>query len=678
MCNSGESKIELQYAVSQGGILISLKAADKVYYQSLVSTYETMNWAGCIPNGEYQLMSFSEKPVQVSYTLKVNEKIIRNYENMKSINSQNYQFSLPIVPKVIFSYLDTVTYINQYISIQPIHLGTEICEEYSLSDTSVLPGSFSLDKLTGKISGTPTNPSKIMVYVNCLVLFEVVSVSSCTISTRSCPRNSVPFSVIINSGSQGNEKIRVSLKDDKEMEQFMVNGMLPSKEIFYSYCYSPNGYALALSSSDGVWPTDSTVKTIINGIQMTHSTIITETNSIPSNNIEIWKYSNVYVENWYRIETSWQEYLIDNFPARTESVKTYYFKRNFYFSGDKDMMYYVLNIKHDGGIVIYVNGEIVHRYKVANGWGPNTAPLDNDGFDGPARFLTFNLKNGLNTISAEVHTNNQGSEVFSITISYIKDISQCNVVSSLNMAMYFDNPGEETATNYMNIIDGNILNKYTATAATNKLGFFFNRFTSYPANRLDYFVPIGCAGRDWLSVKLGSAYYNRAISGTNLSPFVSPYIDYTEMYKTFNFDIPYSVLTNSDRADPYFMYSTDFSNKQSVQAIYFDVVSRGGECSPSTHSAEIRLLACKPSYCLPTLEVQKFGYEGTIEENKCLNSDDVIKYQCNKNGKWISISDESICSKRNKVIYRINGYLYKYGSCTEFRDIGRSVNDSSQ
>lgn len=627
----------MEYEALQG-VIVTLRSNSKSYYQYNSNIFDVISWTGCVPKGEYQLILYSQYKSQISYSLKVNGTLINNYFNPRLIDEYKYIFSVPYVPKAKFYYPKTDIKVGQYVLISPVHTGTLLCDEYLLSD-GTLPSELSLNKNNGNIEGIPLQPSNEQVKISCKSLEIIVGNTNIVISIEVCPENSVPFSIVVKSGNTETDKLDITLEDSDSIELFSLRGILPSKQYFSSYCYFSKEYKLVLNSRSIQWPKETIVKTIIDGIETTYNSTQEIVESIESNDNEKWEYSNSYVKCWNEAKTSWMRYAIGSFPNRELSSNTYYFKRNFYFTVDRDIMYYILNIKHNGGVVIYVNKKIVHRYKIENDWGYTTSPLDNIGFDGKIRLLTYNLKNGINSIAVELHSDLKGDEVFSLKISIEKDDSQCKELSYPSMTMYYDNQGyydNNYDERYMYIIDGSLYLKYTLESQSNKIGFWFEANNSFPINRFDYFVPGGSDGRNWKSVSIYSVYYDRAVTGIS-NPPTSQY--YTKI-KDDTLDIP--VYSNKESNIPYYMFSLDFYSIQGMQAIYFEIKSNTIGISYSyTHAAELRLQACKPNYCLPTDKVPIYGYEGAIENVILANV--MVAYGCNRSGEWVEVEHESTC-----------------------------------
>lgn len=649
-CLDYEFKLELELQQLGSGLSISIKSNANIFFQYIANTfYEKVNWTGCLSKGNYQLILYSIRKEQMSYKLKIDGKEIRKYENLDFNNEQIYDFSLPLEKKFTFHYPDTTSLVNQYVGVYPIHSGDQVCDKYSLSNSESNASGFTVDEKTGRVQGRSATPISVLLQVNCLVQNTIIGTTSAPIIITGSCRNSVPFSVIINSGSAESDKLSILLKSNENVEFISRKGMLPSKQHHYSFCYGSNKYTLTLSSSSGVWPVGSTVTTIISGTETIYNSAQTITNTIDANDIEKWEYSTTDNRDWYKIETTWNRFAIGTFPERRTGTYSIYFKRNFYFSGDKSILYYILNIKHNGGVAVYVNEMLVHTFKLPKNWVYGTPSSDTNGYNGAVRLLTYNLRNGLNKIAVELHSIVRGNEIFSLTISFEKDLSQCKVVSFPSMVMYYNHAGyQNPVEGFRNMLDGNLITKYTPESSTNQIGTWFAKDTNYPVNRLDYFVTQGCIGRDWRTVALGYTNYDKGGSGTGegSDPRLALSGNHLSQLTTVVFDIPNLETSGEVNSGPYFMYSQDFINKMSVQSLFFDITPRNsGGCSGAVHSAETRMLACKPNYCLPTVELPKFGYEGTIEEINCIHSESKIIYECNKYGKWIAKSDTSVCSK---------------------------------
>lgn len=617
--------------------MISLRSTSVSYYEYVSNIFERVNWIGCIPSGEYQLILYSDEPVQVSYTMKIKGNVIRKYYNPKLISEEKYSFSTPITPKIIFNYPNTQLIIGQYVSISPKHTGAMICDKYSLFET-LLPNGLVINQETGSIEGIPTTVTETSSYISCEVNERIIGVVSAFISIIGpCPSKSVPFSIVINSGSVKGDKLSIVYTDNRDMEMFSLNGVISSQTIYYSYCYSAEGYKISISNSNE-WPTGLSITTYINNAKKIYESPQIISQNISSNDIELWEYTTSDVTNWYKTETAWSRYAIGNFPLRQNSHRSWYFKRNFYFNGDKSLMYYILHIKHNGGMVVYVNGEVVHRFKVENGWRHNTVPMDTYGFTGQVKILTYNLRNGINTIAAVIYSS-IGQEVFNITISYEKGISECREVSLSDMTRFYEDIGWSSEEQIDKLLNGNIIDKYGSNRSKYTIGLLFNSNINYPVNRLDTFVANDCPGRDWWTIKVSSMYFDRANNGTNAVP-----MNYVSLIATLQLDNP----VTGNRNDPYFMYSLDFKNIEGHQATHFDITNRGeGGCAGMAIS-ELRMHSCKPSYCNPTEKVAQSGYEGTIEEIKCFHSSNKIKYRCNNKGNWVAESDETICETKSE------------------------------
>lgn len=670
LCKSDEHKIELEYGALGRGLQISLMSGTLRYYQNIVYNSKSLSWMGCVENGEYELFLKTVNSVQITLILKVNGRVIRNYFNPRLLEELKYTFSTPLKQISVFSYPNIEMNVNQYVSISPIHTEGVLCEEYSCS-SDLSKYSLTFNKFNGNIEGILKQSLNIIVKVNCKVKGEIIGLTSVTLSIRECPSNTMPFSVIINSGMVNSDQLIVKLENKNGLEIFHQSGLFPLRRIYYSYCYSSDGYKLILDSKNNEWPSESTVKTVIGGITKTYNSIQELVDTTLLKDIEKWEYSSSFVEHWYQTETEWRTYQIGEFPNRSDMSRTFYFKRDFYFTVDWDVMYYVLNIRHNGGVVIYVNKVIVHRYNIQNEWGSKTLPLNNNEYEGKIRLLTYNLRNGINKIAVELHSGVGGAEVFSLKISTEKDASQCEKVSFPSMILYYDQIGYNENgfdERYMYINDENLYKKYTILTKSNKLGFWFKPNSSYPVNRLDYYVPNDCSDRDWKEVKIYSLFYERLSTGLDNPPDPR----YYSTLRKFELDTP--SYEDFDRKNPYFMYSSDFSSSDSMQAMYLEIKSKTeGGFKTETSVAELTMFACKPAYCLPTEKVPLFGYEGITEDIKCLYSQEEITYLCSRSGEWEAIVDENICRKSSNNFYRYKKMLFFFIRFIN-RNIGRTNN----
>lgn len=613
-------------------MIVTLKS-DEIYLHYVSNINEKVNWKTCVPKGSHKLSIVSPNVVQMEYTLKVDDEIIMKYYNPKFIGDYIYSFTLPVLRKVIFSYPNSVIYVNQKVSIQPNHDGLLLCDEYSVFDSN-LPDGLVINRESGNIEGSPTATIKSRINVKCYLSKALMAVTNAAISVEACV-NSVPLSIVINSGEFDAEKMVISLTSPENVKFLSIGGMLSSKAVFYSFCLSSTNASLALGTLGGQWPSGASVLVRINNDETKYEEKKTVTISSKLSDFEKWQYSKSYTVGWVNDKMQWPK--METFPDR--STTTTYFKKDFYYFGDENTMYYLLNLKHKGGVVIYVNGQIVHIYKVQNEFSEATDPLDNIAFSGEIRLLTYNLNIGLNRIAVELHCTVKEKEDFALSISVETDYNQCKTVSSPDMKMYYSNEGL-TNEKYGKMIDGKILEKYSVSESSKKVGLWFKTNYNYPINRIDYFVSNDCPNRDWWVVGANSVHLNRDNNGADTPPR-----QYYTQIKSIQYD---NTLTTADedRSDPYFMYSQELPNVESMQALYLEITPRNGtsKCLTGVQTAEVRLLSCKPKFCLASEKVAKFGYEGTIEEVGCLYKPNKIKYKCNKQGKWIAIDDESVCS----------------------------------
>lgn len=91
---------------------------------------------------------------------------------------------------------------------------------------------------------------------------------------------------------------------------------------------------------------------------------------------------------------------------------TFYFRKEFEFNGDPEDTELFLQTVIDDGVVIYLNGEELHRIRMDDPYDHGTRAEDSVGnarYEGPFNVPTEHLRQGRNVISAEVHQVSSGS-----------------------------------------------------------------------------------------------------------------------------------------------------------------------------------------------------------------------------------------------------------------------------
>lgn len=96
----------------------------------------------------------------------------------------------------------------------------------------------------------------------------------------------------------------------------------------------------------------------------------------------------------------------------TLGADTFYFRKEFEFNGDPAKTELILQTVIDDGVVIYLNGEELHRLRMDDPYDHGTRAEDSVGnarYEGPFNVPVDHLKQGRNVISAEVHQSSGGS-----------------------------------------------------------------------------------------------------------------------------------------------------------------------------------------------------------------------------------------------------------------------------
>ncbi|KAK8812269.1 hypothetical protein WA158_007503 [Blastocystis sp. Blastoise] len=364
-------------------------------------------------------------------------------ENADSWNQYKFLFTEPAVPSA-----DPYEFAIAEMTLSAINLNTIQVPALSFSSTtftgyvgvpfpevtpsSSLWGNFGIrpalslpleiDTSTGSIRGTPNTVIPSSTYV--ITAYDPLGMQGTamiTLSVSLCQAPKILFSVLIHSGTAGNEQ-GFTLYNKNGVQLMTKTGFTNGQDSYFPFCEDADVYSLKVTDSGG------------DGWDTGYFRILLEDNSlilggslgngesektfpisvgyvIPPVNTE-WKYLNsgsAASSGWNTVsfsDTTWKQAM----PSAFESAvgNTQYFRKTFTISSLDSYASAVFNIKTKYGIVVYINGEEQYRYNMPTGTvSYNTyasSEKSESSYVGSSMSISFgNIINGNNVLAIEVH-----------------------------------------------------------------------------------------------------------------------------------------------------------------------------------------------------------------------------------------------------------------------------------
>ena len=330
-----------------------------------------------------------------------------------------YQIDLAVIEPPPLSYNTTTVYGVTGLPFPVIYPNSPYYFNYTIAPA--LPGSLTMDPITGRIQGSYSNILPATTYtVTAYTPLGVSSSTTLTIRIDPCASPKIMFTIKIVTGSWGEE---MGFVFKNRNGQVLAERTKFSKQSTYYYpmCDMADTYYFTAKDTraDG-WDNgyyniylndNTTVLTGTLGARVYEETFVVSIGYVVSPMLTEYRYlnGNTAPANWKDVnfvDATWSLGLVSSFGNAAST--TQYFRRSFSIDHPESYADFALTIKSRYGYIAYLNGKEVFRYNMPDGDVTSSTNCLQDFVEiikteRSFPFIDHSLNRGTNTLAVEVH-----------------------------------------------------------------------------------------------------------------------------------------------------------------------------------------------------------------------------------------------------------------------------------